>query len=364
MWGEGNGQPPLRMAMTDSNRLSPFSIAALRGHLDVAKAILDIIQAQYKKEEPSGHERFEIGSDSSGEDLEDSGNLRIYSEIVDDKFTIDDIGEVATQVECHITPLEVLNWYCPKSEWFISPDVKAKCRESSFGKPSNLLEYAVWMDNVELLVFLLEVGEELASRDTSSEFTAFGVPNKTVHLAIAEGRLRCLEELIRRTGADLPLDALVHESGVQVHEKPKYYQGLSINGKKRADWAAAGRGQLRHHTNKSSPLLVSAVLGSLKSTEWYMSTAPSRHYVEFSRTHGQDHRLKLLAKSTSGIEKSLMSWLNAKSMYSFYTSIYPNANMCCDRQFGLALRHPFYADVGVPTPCRVSCSGGSGVPRD
>ncbi|KAE8369865.1 ankyrin repeat-containing domain protein [Aspergillus caelatus] len=321
MWGEGNQQPPLRMAITDSNRLSPFSIAALRGHLDVAKAILDIVQAQYKEEEPSGHERFEIGSDCSDEDMQDSGNVRIYSEIVDDKFTIDDIGEVATQVECHITPLEVLKWYCPKSKWFTSPDVKAKCCESPFGKPSDLLEYAVWMDNVELLVFLLDMGEELTSRDTSSKFTAFGVPNKTVHLAIAEGRLRCLEELIRRTGADLPLDALVHESGVQVHEKPEYYQGLSIHGKKRADWAAAGRGQLRHHTNKSSPLLVSAVLGSLKSTEWYMSTAPSRHYVEFSRTHGQDHRLKLLAKSTSGIEKSLMSWLNAKNNLVLHCAI-------------------------------------------
>lgn len=322
MWGEGNEQPPLQIAITDSNRLSPFSIASLRGHLDVAKAILEIVQAQYKKEEHSGHERFEMCSDCSSEDSEDSGNPRIYSEVVDDKFTIDDIGEVATQVECHITPLEVLNWYCPKSEWFLSPDAMAKCRESPFGKPSNLLEYAIWMDDVKLLVFLLEMGEELTSKDTDSEFAAFGVPNKTVHLAIAEGRLRCLEELIRRTGADLPLDALVRESGVRVHEKPGYYQGLSIHGKKRADWAAAGRGQLQHHTNKSSPLLVSAVLGSLKSTEWYMSTAPSRHYVEFSKTHEQDHRLKLLAKSSSGIEKSLMSWLNAKSMYSLYAYRY------------------------------------------
>ncbi|KOC16985.1 ankyrin repeat protein [Aspergillus flavus AF70] len=321
MWGEGNEQPPLQIAITDSNRLSPFSIASLRGHLDVAKAILEIVQAQYKKEEHSGHERFEMCSDCSSEDSEDSGNPRIYSEVVDDKFTIDDIGEVATQVECHITPLEVLNWYCPKSEWFLSPDAMAKCRESPFGKPSNLLEYAIWMDDVKLLVFLLEMGEELTSKDTDSEFAAFGVPNKTVHLAIAEGRLRCLEELIRRTGADLPLDALVRESGVQVHEKPGYYQGLSIHGKKRADWAAAGRGQLQHHTNKSSPLLVSAVLGSLRSTEWYMSTAPSRHYVEFSKTHEQDHRLKLLAKSSSGIEKSLMSWLNAKSNLVLHCAI-------------------------------------------
>ncbi|KAB8262887.1 hypothetical protein BDV32DRAFT_147064 [Aspergillus pseudonomiae] len=321
MWGDSNGQPPLRIAITDSNRLSPFSIAALRGHLDVAKAILKIVQAQYKEQEPSGHERFEIGSDCSGEDLEDSGNLRIYSEIVDDKFTIDDIGEVATQVESHITPLQVLKWYCPKSEWFTSPEVKAKCRESPFGKPSDLFEYAIWMDNVKLLVFLLEIGEELASMDTSSEFTAFGVANKTVHLAIAEGRLRCLEELIRRAGADLPLDALVQESGVQDHEKPKYYQGLSIHGKKRADWAAAGRGQLRNPANKSSPLLVSAVLGSLKSTEWYMSTAPSRHYLEFSASHERDHRLKLLAKSTSGIEKSLMNWLNAANNLVLHCAI-------------------------------------------
>ncbi|KAE8375542.1 ankyrin repeat-containing domain protein [Aspergillus bertholletiae] len=321
MWGENNEQPPLRIAITDSNRHSPFSIAACRGHLDVAKAILKIVQAQYSEEESSGQERFEIGSDCSSEDSEDNGNLRIYSEIIDDKFTVDDIGEVAMQVKSHTTPLEVLKWYCPKSRWFVSRDIRAKCRESPFGNPSDLLEYAVWMDDIKLLAFLLEMGEELASNDTSAKFTAFGVSNKTVHLAIAEGRLRCLEELIKRAGADLPLDALVHESGVQMHEKPEYYQGLSIHGKKRADWAAAGRGQLRCHTNKSSPLLVSAVLGSLKSTEWYMSTAPSRHYVEFSRTHEQDHRLKLLAKSTSGIEKSLMSWLKAKNNLVLHCAI-------------------------------------------
>jgi hypothetical protein len=309
MWGDNNEHPPLQVAVTDSNNLSPFSIAIFRGYLDVAKAIVKIVQAQYKKREDQGHERFEMESDCNDGDSEGSDHVRIYSEIVDDKFTIDNIGEVATQVESHITPLEVISWYCPGG-MFMDADARAKMRHSRFGMPSNLIEYAIWMDNTGLLNFLLDLGHEML---TSDESAIFSVPNRAVHLAIAEGRLRCLEELIKRTGADLPLNALVNESGVETHEKPKYYQGLSIHGKKRADWAAGGREQIRPQTTTSSPLLVSAVLGSLRSTEWYMSTAPGRHYIDFTKIHEEDIRLKLLAKSTHGIEKSLMNWLTAKS---------------------------------------------------
>ncbi|KAF7594363.1 hypothetical protein BBP40_009344 [Aspergillus hancockii] len=317
MWGDNNKQPPLKIAITDTNQLSPFSIAVFRGHLGVAKAILKIVQAQYKAREDQGHERFEMESDCSDDISEGSDNVRIYSEIVDDKFTIEDIGEVATYVESHITPLEVLMWRYP-GRMFMDADTKAKTHQSRFGGPSDLIEYAIWMDNTELLVFLLDLGHEML---TSDESTTLSVPYRATHLAIAEGRLRCLEELIKRTGADLPLDALVDESGVETHEKPKYYQGLSIHGRKRADWAAGGREQIRSPVNTNSPLLVSAVLGSLRSTEWYMSTAPRRHYIEFTKTHEEDKRLKLLAKSTHGIEKSLMNWLTAKNHLVLHCAI-------------------------------------------
>ncbi|KAE8349898.1 hypothetical protein BDV28DRAFT_151457 [Aspergillus coremiiformis] len=319
MWGEDNEQTPLQIAVRDSNGLSPFSIAALRGHLDVAKAIIKIVQAQCKKREPMGHQRFEISSDYSDEDSKDSGEVRIYSEIIDDQFTIDDIGDVATYVESQWTPLEVIRWDCP-AYLFTDTDISSKARESPFGEPSSLLEYAIWMNDANLLVFLLDLGQELVSSDTTSEYTIFNIPNKVIHLAIAEGRLQCLEEMIKRTGADLPLDALVQESGVEMHEQPQYYQGLSIHGKKRADWATADR-ELRSFPNKNSPILVSAVLGSLRSTEWYISTAPGRHYVEFAKTHEGDKRLKLLAKSTNGVEKSLMGWLSTNNTLVLHCAI-------------------------------------------
>ncbi|KAB8238727.1 ankyrin repeat protein [Aspergillus alliaceus] len=349
MWGEDNEQPPLQVAVTDSNRLSPFSIAALRGHLGVAKAIIKIVQVQFKKRETRGHERFEIGSDCSDGDSGDSGDIRIYSEIIDDRFTIDDIGEVAMHVESHVTPQEVIRWHCP-AYMFTDADTSAKTRKSPFGKPSNLLEYAIWMDNIDLLVFLLDLGQDQILSNATVEFQAFSVPNRAVHLAIAEGRLQCLEELIKRTGADLPLDALVQESGVKAHERPKYYQGLSIHGKKRADWAAAGREPVLTYANKSSPLLVSAILGSLRSTEWYMGTAPGRHYLEFAKTHKQDSRLKLLAKSTSGIEKSIMSWLNAKSHLVLHCAILSRPTL-------ESLRLVEYLVQQVPECLETKCSG-------
>jgi hypothetical protein len=48
-----------------------------------------------------------------------------------------------------------------------------------------------------------------------------------------------LSIMVKSTGVGIPLNALVKKSGVELETKPKYYQGLSVGGKKRADWAQA-----------------------------------------------------------------------------------------------------------------------------
>ncbi|KAE8148084.1 hypothetical protein BDV25DRAFT_142131 [Aspergillus avenaceus] len=319
MWGENDEELPLQIAVTArQNNLSPFSIAVLRGHAHVAKAILKIVQAQHKKEDKH-RERFEIDDDCSDGGSDDSGNIRIYREIIDDNFTIDNIGEARTHAESTISSLQVLYWNCP-AYMFVDANTKKAFQDSPFRGPSNLIEYAIWMDNPDLLALLLDLGQEAVDNDSNHEGKIFRCPNRAFHLAISEARLGCLEVIIKRTGGDLPLDALVAESGVTVNEKPKFYQGLSIHGKKRADWANRGLPQMTVQT-KSSPLLISAVQGNLKSTEWYMSTAPSRYYLEFMDTHDGDKRLQLLAKCANGPERPLMGWLNSNNHLVLHCAI-------------------------------------------
>lgn len=336
MWGPDNEEAPLQIAVADRNGFSPFSIAVLRGHLSVAKAVLEIVQAQYKPEEQKGHTRYRMEEES-----EDGDEPRIYSEIIDDQYTVENIGEVATQVECPITPLTILSWDCAAflfTEQDGEIDSKRRAIQSAidivspssgpimfFGSgsreeciPKNLVEYAIWTDKVDLLVFLLELGQDLTNRNTEAESTIYTLSERVFQLAIILGRLHCLSELIKRTGAGLPIDELAKKSGVASTEKPRFYQGLSIRGKKRADWASANGWSGGRKSYKSPPLLAAAYYGKLESTKWFLGKEPGKQYLAFTKTYEHDGRLKQLEQSAKGVEGSLMNWLGLRSVFLPY----------------------------------------------
>lgn len=320
------------MAVTDKAGFSPFSIAILRGHLQVAKSILEIVQAQYKPKDSEITEKF----------IMDEDDLEIYSEIIDERFTIDNIGETAAQVECVITPLQVLDWVCPVYQFIDQQTIpqRQKLDESIISgeyRPRDLVQYSILKDDVELLSFLLELGREMTSRDTSNESTIYTIPEGNFDLALRHGRLRCLVEIIRKTGGGLQISDLVRKSGVNIQEKPKYYQGLSIHGKKRPEWATAGGGPLQSSEMSTPPLLKAALLGSLESTEWLLGTAPRRYYNDFTEAHKHDKGVKKLEESKLGVEGSVMNWLGLRSMFRhlFHFMIQTNTHrpscsaLCC-----------------------------------
>ncbi|KAL7657596.1 hypothetical protein ACMYSQ_003768 [Aspergillus niger] len=304
-----NQQGPLQIAVWDKDNFSPFSIAVLRGHLHVAKAILEIVQAQFKREDSVARERFEMDIDA----FHDGEENCIYREIVDDRFTIENIGEVATQVECSISPLEVFSRYCP-AHMFLDEGSESE-------KYIDLVEYAVGQNNVDLLVFLLRLGQELTNRDKTVEPGVHNFGASAFPLAITKGYLGCLEAIVRYTGADLPVDNLLQKCGIDVKEKPKYYQGLSIRGKKRADWAAAGRGLPVSSAEQETPLLTAAHSGSLASVEWFLSPDSARTYVEFVKTNEHINKLKLFSQSVEDMERPVLNWLQCKNNYLLHCAV-------------------------------------------
>lgn len=311
MWGEDNKQQPLQITAADVNGMSTFAIAVVRGHLEMARVILDIAQAQYKVVETKKEERYEI--DDASDNGESDDDVRIISEPVNEQFTVDDIGALDFDAGSTDSPSDVIGRSYRLTIFLQDTLGSGFKRKQRFYY--DLFEYAIRTDNVPVLTFLLEMGQLYQKRNEVTESRIFTLDESLVYMAIQYGRLRCLEEIITRTGGDLPLNELAEKSGVQVHEKPKYYQGLSIRGRKRADWAAAGRATQQRGTEQVSPLLVSARFGCLKSVEWFWSTAPARHYLSFTKNHPDDKRLKLLAQSRKGVEGSINSWLNTRSMY-------------------------------------------------
>lgn len=122
--------------------------------------------------------------------------------------------------------------------------------------------------------------------------------------------------MIRLEGAELPLGALIKKSGVEEIEKPKYYQGLSIGGQKMKKWAQKHADRNAHGfstAEKVSPLLNSAYLGSLHSTEWFLGDTPSRLYREFGSNNNSHPLVKTLANASGGFSQAVEAWLYQRS---------------------------------------------------
>ncbi|OJJ49761.1 hypothetical protein ASPZODRAFT_1024550 [Penicilliopsis zonata CBS 506.65] len=298
----------LEIGITDSRYFSPFSIAVVRGHLDVAKAILVIANAQYKPPENKKISKYDAYV-SDYEDESEDDELNINQQTISDKFTIDNIGEIKAHVESNISPLAVLAESCQSYVLFDKETLADQ-------QPTGVFLYAIWKDDVNLLTFLLGLYRELFDKasEADRESDRFNDTSGVAFCsAVRLGRLRCLEELIKSTGAGLPLDQLAEKSGVEAQEKPVYYQGLSIHGKKREDWAATNRGMsFLKPRDMHPPLLLAAFEGSLEAVECFLGTAPSRYYIEFTKKHKHDKRLKRLAQSEQGIEKTIENWLSLR----------------------------------------------------
>ncbi|KAL4871430.1 hypothetical protein BDV12DRAFT_28672 [Aspergillus spectabilis] len=314
-WGPNSEQTPLEIGVKDTRSFTPFILACLRGHLETAKAILAISIAQYKPDDQQKNTRYRImqdlpdseGEDDYSEDDGDDDHIELETHVVDAQFTIENIGEAKNQVESKIAPETVLQGSC-NVNFFFEPAQRS--REHI----DDLIKYAIWKEDVELLKLLISLGQELMTRKKDEEQSSiYTISHSHFIMAIKLGRLRCLEELIKRTGAGLPLDKLAETSGVEIKEKPKYYQGLSVHGKKRADWAAAGGGiPVTRAMDMNPPLLLAAREGSLPAVEWFLGTAPGRFYTEFARAHRKDARLKKLSLTEKGMEQSILDWLSSR----------------------------------------------------
>ena len=295
---------------------NPFSLAFLRGHFDTAKAILEIVQAQWS---PTDEEkaRFKMSKfedeEHSYQDSEasDSGSEpEIYKEIINEQYTIDNIGQVSMQVKSNILPSAVLEWKVPT--FALRDDEVKKLYTQS------LLNFSISENDSQRFSFLLDMHKLFVKKsedeDDSSKLYAF--PKAEFEYAIHHGRIDMLAEAIRRTGAGIPLEELVKKSGTEMKVKPRYYQGLTVYGKKRADWALAGRNLVvKSAGTQVPPLLTAALSGSVESVEWFLGDAPMRHYREFgtSTVAKEDPRLKHLNESPGGFDRAIMKWLSVQS---------------------------------------------------
>lgn len=326
MWGPAKDQLPLMMTRVDKAGLTCLQIAILRGHLRVAKAILQIVRAQHKVKETKTQLHFEMDTDTDGDSSDDEG-LRIVGHAVDEQFTYENIGEVASRVESEVSPRQALLRGFP-AHAFMDDELPEKddtfryvsmnnWSGAGYLKVNTLFKYAIFKNDLRLLEWLLKAGHECASNDPSDK-TPFTLTQDDLQLAMVLGHTECLGLLIQSTAAGLPLLKMSTESGIAAREEPQYYQGLSIRGQKRKDWADAGRPDNNKFSrgfsdNGRPPVLISAIQGNMASTEWLLGTAPSRYYLEYVNAHLEDENIQRLSQSKLGLEASVLNWLQSRS---------------------------------------------------
>ncbi|TAQ87996.1 hypothetical protein B7494_g3670 [Chlorociboria aeruginascens] len=316
-WGqEAELNPPLKIAVKDKNWFSPFSIAVLRGHRDLAKIIVEIAAAQYQKQDGRDYrQRWNIER-SDSDDGENGENLPIFSELVSDKYTIDNLGEVSDVVKSEVPPLTMIEWMC-KARRFGS--------ERSDDTYISIAEYSVDTEDNPMFRFLLDLGIEQRAvlvQEDDSDLYNYQLDHSAFSAAIRLGRTGMLAEAISKTGVGIPLGELVSKCGLEIRSKPRSYQGLTVGGKKRADWAQRpGVAAPEEEGERVPPLLEAAHLGSIESVEWFMSDAPIRRYMEFAANNGNDARIKLLEAAGQGFEKAIGAWLNKKRELVLHSAI-------------------------------------------
>ncbi|KAL6891139.1 hypothetical protein HDV57DRAFT_284471 [Trichoderma longibrachiatum] len=329
-WGPNNEEPPCKMAIYDNSQNCPFSVAFLRGHHTAAKAILEIIRAQWSAPEKE-KVRYKMQSrddDAESEDHDDDSDgsesdseLRIVSETIDKAFTIDDIGHISMQVKSHVRPIDVITG---NANSIVTNDDGLP----QLGGTASLLRQAIEAEdttNLKLLLGLIKEYEhsELTG-DEEGTSKRFSLDSNDFLFAVQSGNTEALSLLIKRTGAGIPLDHLVKKSGAELKQKPRYYQGLTVYGKKRKDWAQAGRNMVTRTTGLQTPPLLHAALGGrLEAVEFFLSDKPHRLYAEFAKSKAaqEDPRLKHLIQSPIGFDRVIAKWLGADNDFVLHTAI-------------------------------------------
>ena len=214
---------PLKVAVRDGNSFSPFSIAVLRGHRDLARKIIDICIAQYHKDDglTTRQRGNMLPSHSDDGESDDGEHLPIFSELVSDRFTVENLGEVSNFVKSNVMPLQMIEWGCMARRFSASTQID--------DHQVTLWEHALHTEDMSLFKFMIELGSEqqalLAEGDDDQKSYTMG--GNAFQTAIKLGRTDMLAYMIKTTGSGIPLNELIKKSGVELKTQPRYYQGLT-----------------------------------------------------------------------------------------------------------------------------------------
>ncbi|KAL7276030.1 hypothetical protein RUND412_000999 [Rhizina undulata] len=308
--GEGENKiPALRISICDMNGLSTFAIALHRGHRDIAKLILDIAQTQYQPNQSLAVEKY-VFCDKEAMDTEDEdedyeeGDLVIYKKLIDDEFTIENLGARSDLVKCNISPMDVFN--CKFDAKILIQDGPIYVDMIRW----NVVTMAVYDNDLGLLRYLLNLANELQSQGAMAVLQW-----EAVELAVKLDRIEFLEELMKSVSFGIDYEALENEEDESEETrivKPKFYPGLTVRGKKLKEWAKqANPGYSNNRPGWSSRKIMECASYNrcLDSIKWLLSPKPLACLQHYMANNQEDANVKLLMKQGPKLGELLRSSL-------------------------------------------------------
>ncbi|KAB8766446.1 hypothetical protein FH972_026606 [Carpinus fangiana] len=269
-WGEGRQHPPLRITMRDCLALTPFSIALLRGHNQVAESILEIAVLKLR------------GPDSEATTEQDMDPFYLLASKIP-------IGRLSEHFHGRKYQLD--------QAW----GEYKECQSSG-----TLLQYSICVDDHNLLEFMLDHFSNLSRSGYPEEGTEFSPPSaKDLWLAVQLGRTDMIDRLITKLGLGLPLDILVNNSC-------NSEQGVVVQSVSNHDLKADPIAQLLFDKCKS-PLLRAVRTGTLEVVKWFMGPSPLACYTEYVTFHMPNNKIQHLTRSPDEIIPHIKAWLDLRA---------------------------------------------------
>ncbi|CAZ82771.1 unnamed protein product [Tuber melanosporum] len=306
-----SGEPPMpALQISVSSRgWTTLWVAIYRRDYAMAKLILEIVKSQY--EEPGKKQARKAVRISIPGDSDDDGAEHYLQETSDEDFTLEDAGAVSDFVKCSVSPRDFIRQGSPQLDELLGEEEEASLRKQKLFQwlgGWTILSFSIYKDDSELFEFILSAVEEFggleAVRRYILPFNGLWRYNGCAHvrLALALGRIWVLEELMKRYTFGIHYSSLREKDPEVQNAKPKYYQGLVVNGT---------RARVHNPYETSSPdtkdvqkpLQLAAYFGNLDSIKWLLSDRPRRCLDSFMDLNPQDERAKLLKNQGEALPK-------------------------------------------------------------
>ncbi|KAK2738639.1 hypothetical protein FQN57_006957 [Myotisia sp. PD_48] len=365
-WGETK-HTPLLVTQRDTRGFSPFDIAIIRGHLHLASLIMSIANMHYKPNQDVKR-RYRIVQNNYYSDCDYSDTesdcsyggevYTIESEIVDES-TVLDVREIDKTASTLVHPFSLLK---ENAQYWEALDDSAARRQELIGQintdwltrqrntqeiqrtivknfisntPYELqnkwspLQYAIEKGDTQLANYILSFVAkypEMAFTHMDGERKSF-VKHNDFSRALKLGRIDILSSMVEKAAAGMSLKP---PKTKDTTEDSKEYRGLTVHGKKKAEWALKessydsnryNYGDYNVTPKADTPLLLALRLGTLESVKWALSEKPLELYLKFMSTYKDAEFLKPLLAVEGGIEKHVASYLESYENLALHAAV-------------------------------------------